>query len=123
MLHARPAGTRTSPTETLEGAQKEDVAIVPLAVPLLAGPGAIASVMVLMSKGGSSFTSAIPVLLAIVLTLLATFLILRGASFVERVLRQTGVAILERVMGLILAAIAVQFIAEGGRALLFPGQG
>jgi len=54
----------------------------------------------------------------VVLTFAASYLVLRGATLVQRVLQQTGVAILERVMGLILAAIAVQFIAEGGRALL-----
>jgi multiple antibiotic resistance protein len=117
MLNARPARTRTSPTEALEGAQKDDVAIVPLAIPLLAGPGAIATVMVLMARG-TGILSAFPVLLSVVLTFAASYVILRGATLVQKVLRQTGVAILERVMGLILAAIAVQFIAEGGRALL-----
>ena len=117
MLNARPARTRTSPTETLEGAEKDDIAVVPLAIPLLAGPGAIATVMVLMSRG-TGVWSAIPVLLSVVLTFAASYVILRGATLVQKVLRQTGVAIVERVMGLILAAIAVQFIAEGGRALL-----
>lgn len=120
MLNARPAGTRTSPTETAEGAQKEDIAIVPMALPLLAGPGAIATVMVLMSKGDTFALSAVPVVAAIVVTLVASFLILSGATYVQKVLKQTGVALLERVMGLILAAIAVQFIFDGGRALLFP---
>lgn len=117
MLNARPARTRTSPSEALEGAEKEDVAIVPLAIPLLAGPGAIATVVVLMARG-TGFRSAIPVLLSIALTFAASYFILRGATLVQRMLRQTGVAIVERVMGLILAAIAVQFIAEGARALL-----
>jgi multiple antibiotic resistance protein len=116
MLNARPARTRTSPTETLEGVEKEDVAIVPLAIPLLAGPGAVATVMVLMSRGQGA-VSAIPVLLSILLTFAVSYLVLRGAGWVQKVLRASGVAIVERVMGLILAAIAVQFIAEGGRAL------
>ncbi|MBX5481807.1 MAG: NAAT family transporter [Myxococcaceae bacterium] len=120
MLNARPATTRTSPTETLEGAQKEDVAIVPMAIPLLAGPGAIATVMVLMSKG-TSVIGGTTVVVCILITFVASYFLLRGATLVQQVLRQSGVAILERVMGLILAAIAVQFIAEGGRALLFPG--
>lgn len=117
MLNARPARTRTSPVETQEGVEKEDVALVPLAIPLLAGPGAIATVMVLMSRGTGAI-SAVPVILSILLTFAVSYLVLRGAPLVQRVLGQTGVAILERVMGLILAAIAVQFIAEGGRALL-----
>jgi len=117
MLRARPSETRTSRTEEQEGVAKEDVAIVPLAMPLLAGPGAIASAMVLMSKGGTMLM-AVPVLAAIVLTFVASYFILRASHLVQRVLKQSGVAILERVMGLILAAIAVQFMADGAKDLL-----
>jgi multiple antibiotic resistance protein len=74
--------------------------------------------MVLMARGGDSLVSAVPVLVAIVLTFLVSYFVLRAAGFVQRVLKQSGVAILERVMGLILAAIAVQFIADGGKDLL-----
>ena len=118
MLRARPSETRTTPSEQAEGERKEDVALVPLAMPLLAGPGAIATAMVLMAKGGDNLLSAVPVLVAIVLTFVASYFVLRAAGFVQRVLKQSGVAILERVMGLILAAIAVQFIADGGKDLL-----
>jgi multiple antibiotic resistance protein len=117
MLRARPSETRTTPTEEQEGVVKEDVAIVPLAIPLLSGPGAIATAMVLMAKG-DTLTSALPVLAAIVLTFVASYFILRASGMIQRVLRQSGVAIVERVMGLILAAIAVQFIADGGKELL-----
>jgi multiple antibiotic resistance protein len=116
MLRARQSETRTSPEEEAEASRKEDVAIVPLAVPLLAGPGAIATVMVLMSRGSGVFT-AVPVLAAVAVTCVASYFILRAASLVLRVLGQSGVAILQRVMGLILAAIAVQFVAEGVREL------
>jgi multiple antibiotic resistance protein len=117
MLRARPTETRTSPTEEQESATKEDVALVPLAMPLLAGPGAIASAMVLMAKGDTLLMS-VPVLAAIVLTFVASYFILRASHLVQRALRQSGVAILERVMGLILAAIAVQFMADGAKDLL-----
>ncbi|MBN1210213.1 MAG: MarC family protein [Myxococcaceae bacterium] len=118
MLRARPTETRTSRTEEQEGVAKEDVALVPLAMPLLAGPGAIASAMVLMSKGETLQMAAIPVLAAIALTFVASYFILRASHLVQRVLKQSGVAILERVMGLILAAIAVQFMADGAKDLL-----
>lgn len=118
MLRARPSETRTSRTEEQEGVAKEDVAIVPLAMPLLAGPGAIASAMVLMSKGGESLLMAVPVLAAILLTFVASYFILRASNLVHRVLKQSGITILERVMGLILAAIAVQFMADGAKDLL-----
>lgn len=117
MLRARPSETRTSRTEEQEGVAKEDVALVPLAMPLLAGPGAIASAMVLMAKG-DSLLMTVPVLAAIVLTFVASYFILRASHLVQRVLKQSGVAILERVMGLILAAIAVQFMADGAKDLL-----
>lgn len=117
MLRARPSETRTSTTEQQEGAGKDDVALVPLAMPLLAGPGAIASAMVLMAKG-ETLMMAVPVLAAIVLTFVASYFILRASNLVQRVLKQSGVAILERVMGLILAAIAVQFMADGAKDLL-----
>lgn len=118
MLRARPSETRTTPSEEQEGVVKEDVAIVPLAIPLLCGPGAIATAMVLMARGGESLFSAVPVIAAIVLTFVASYFILRASGLVQRVLRQSGVAILERVMGLILAAIAVQFVADGAKELL-----
>ncbi len=116
MLRGRTSQTKTSPEEEREGAEKEDVAVVPLAMPLLAGPGSIATVMVLMSRG-KSIASALSVLVSIVLTFVASYYILRAANIVQRVLGQSGVAILQRLMGLILAAIAVQFIADGYRDL------
>jgi multiple antibiotic resistance protein len=117
MLRGRTSQTKTSPAEEEEGARKEDVAVVPLAMPLLAGPGAIATVMVLMSRG-RGILSAIAVVISIVLTFVASYFVLRAAGLVQRVLGQSGVAILQRLMGLILAAIAVQFIAEGSRELI-----
>ena len=117
MLRARQSEVRTSPEEAQEATVKEDVAIVPLAIPLLAGPGAIATVMVLMSRA-SGVVSVVAVVLSIAVTMAASYFLLRGATLVQRVLGQSGVAIFQRVMGLLLAAIAVQFIAEGGRDLV-----
>jgi len=117
MLQAKTSPTKTSVEEAKEGAAKDDVALVPLAIPLLSGPGSIATVMVLMGKR-HGWIGAVPVLLSIVITFVASYYILRAAPLVQRVLKQSGVAILQRVMGLILAAIAVQFVADGARDLL-----
>ena len=117
MLRARQSETRTSPGEAEEATEKEDVAIVPLALPLLAGPGAIATVMVLVSRG-KGITNTLTVVGAVVVTMIATYLLLRAAALVQRVLGQSGVALFQRVMGLLLTAIAVQFIAEGLRDLM-----
>ncbi len=118
MLRAQHPATKTSPEETKEGVEQEDIAIVPLAMPLLAGPGAIATVMVLMAEYGGEWLGAVIVISCIAITFFITYLLLRSADLVKRVLKQTGIAILERVFGLILAAIAVQFVFEGGKALL-----
>ena len=118
MVRARPSATRTSEAETKEGAEKDDIAIVPLAIPLLAGPGSIATVMVLMSSSDGSVGATVAVIAAVLLTFLATWLLLRAAHHVKKVLGQSGIAIMQRVFGLILAAIAVQFVVDGGRELL-----
>jgi multiple antibiotic resistance protein len=88
------------------------VAIFPLATPLLAGPGSIATTMVLMGRS-SAWWQAIPVLGAILVTCLASYFLLRGASLVDRMLGKTGMNVLNRVMGMVLAAIGVQFILDG----------
>ena len=116
MLRARPPATRTSAGEEKEGEEKDDIAIVPLAMPVLAGPGAIATVMVLMSEGADLARGA-AVLASIAVTFLITWLVLRSAHPVKRVLGQTGLALVNRLFGLILATIAVQFIVGGARDL------
>jgi multiple antibiotic resistance protein len=113
MMRAQPSRVRSSPEEAVEGNEKEDVAIVPLAIPMLAGPGAIATVTVLMSEAAHSYLHIGIVLLAIFLTGTLTFLVLRASTYVERALKQTGLNIVNRVMGLILAAVAVQFVVNG----------
>jgi len=118
MLRAQHPGTKTSAAETEEGLSQDDIAIVPLAMPLLAGPGAIATVMVLMAQHGAGLEAGVPVLAAIFITMGIAYLTLRSAQAIKRVLKQTGIAILERIFGLILAAIAVQFVFEGGKELL-----
>jgi multiple antibiotic resistance protein len=119
MLRAQPSRTRSSPEETHECEAKEDVAVVPLAMPLLAGPGSIATAMVLAARG-RDWTYTIPVVASIAVTCLLTYLLLRAAARLNRLLGTTGIAVLERIMGLLLAAIAVQFVADG--ILMFLGK-
>lgn len=112
MLRAQPSRTRSSPEETAEGTRKDDIAIFPLATPLLAGPGSIATTMVFMGRS-TAWWQALPVLFAIALTCLIAYWLLRSASLMDRWLGRTGMNVLNRVMGLILAAIAVQFMVDG----------
>lgn len=114
MMQARASRTRTTPEEEAEGAGKADVAIIPLAIPLLSGPGSIATVMVLVSKT-RNHVETVMVFLAIAVTGFITWLMLRGAGWIERHVSRTLLNVLMRVMGLILAAIAVEFVLTGVR--------
>ncbi len=114
MLRSLPVRTRTSGKEMTEAMSKPDVAIVPLAMPLLAGPGSIATVMVLAAQANHAWQFLL-VALSILITAVLSYVLLRAASLVNRVLGNSGRAILERVMGLLLIAIAVQFMLGGIR--------
>ncbi|HSN90747.1 MAG TPA: MarC family protein [Anaeromyxobacteraceae bacterium] len=114
MIRTQPSRTRITEGEVAAGAEKEDVAIVPLATPLLAGPGSIATAIVLMARAREGpWWHALPVLAAILAVAVATFLILAGATTTERVVGRTGLAIVERAAGLLLVAVAVQFMLDG----------
>lgn len=118
MMRAQPSRTRSTAEEQAEGLAKDDVAIVPMAIPILAGPGAIATVMVLMSRAAWRPVPTATVFGAIAITCLVTWLLLRWASLAERFLSKTTIHVLERVMGLLLAAVAVEFVIGGLRDLL-----
>ena len=98
----------------------DDVALVPLATPLVAGPGAIATVIVLM-EGSEGTGGHAGVLLGIVAALLAVFASLLLAERLARVLPESLVGFLTRVLGLLLSAIAVQLVVEGVRGLAAAG--
>ncbi len=119
MLRAQPQRTRVTPEEQREGEEKEDVAIFPLAIPLLAGPGSIATVTALMGRAGRK-AFAVPVILSIALTCLASYLMLVAADRISRFLGVTGLNVMNRVIGLIIGALAVQFMFDGVRDT-FPG--
>ena len=112
MVQARRSQQRETPVEKAEGIQKDDIGIMPLGVPMLAGPGAISTVMVL-TLGAKGLVPTLAVYASIALTALISFYVLAAASLVERRLGQTGMRILTRLMGLVLCAIAVQFIIDG----------
>jgi multiple antibiotic resistance protein len=114
MLRAQQARTRIIPEEEQEGAAKDDVAIFPLAIPLLAGPGAIATVTALMGRAGR-ILFMVPVVASIAITCAASYAMLRAASQISRILGVTGLNVMNRVIGLIIGAIAVQFVFDGLR--------
>jgi multiple antibiotic resistance protein len=112
MLQARRSQTQEVTEERLEGAEKEEVGVTPLGVPMLAGPGAISTVMVLMGQS-RNWWQVVPVFAAIGITALASYYVLAGANRVRKILGETGIRILMRLMGLVLTAIAVQFVLNG----------
>ena len=112
MLQARRSGTQEVTEERLEGAEKEEIGVTPMGIPMLAGPGAISTVMVLMGQS-RNWWQVVPVFAAIAATALASYYILAGANRVRKFLGETGIRILMRLMGLVLTALAVQFVLNG----------
>ncbi len=114
MLEARRSPTQETHGDTVEGAAKEDAGIVPLGIPMLAGPGAISSVMVLVGQVPTLWGWQMAAILgAIVLTTVVTYFVLAAASRVRQVMGETGIRILVRIMGLLLVALAMQYFVNG----------
>lgn len=121
MLGAQRSRQRTTPEEEAEGIEKDDISIFPLAIPMLAGPGATSTVMVLVSRAANPFELGL-LGASIVLVGLLTFVTLRAAGSLSARLGKTGLNVLQRVMGLVVSAFALEFILTGLRAA-FPGLG
>jgi len=114
MLQAKRSPTQEATGDAEEASQKEDAGIVPLGIPMLAGPGAISTVMVLVGQAPGPWRWEMGAILgAIGLTSLASYWVLAGAGSVRRVLGETGIRVLVRVMGLLLVALAMQYFVNG----------
>lgn len=118
MLHAKMSNVKQTAEEELDSAERDSVAVVPLATPLLAGPGAISTV-ILYAQRYDSVGHYLYLFGAIVLLAGLTLLLFRLAPTIARLLGRTGINIVTRLMGLIMAAMGVEFIANGLRQL-FP---
>jgi multiple antibiotic resistance protein len=119
MLNAQVGNTRATAEETLEAENKDSIAVVPLAIPLLTGPGTISTVIVYADKAHGWFDSLALVGIGAILGCLVYFA-LRLAEPIANWVGRTGINIGTRLMGLMLAALAVEFIVNGLKALL-PG--
>jgi multiple antibiotic resistance protein len=111
MLHGERR-TQEGQQEITEGATKEDVALAPLAMPMLAGPGAISTIMVLSSQA-AGMSEKIAVYVAIIVTMAIAWVVLRVGDKVVLRMGETGIRVMTRIMGLLLAAIAMQFVISG----------
>ena len=117
MIFARPSGMRSRTVrEQEEDSYEEDISIFPFATPLLAGPGAITSV--LLYTGGRDFLEVVTVLGVLTIILLFTLLSLLLAPRVMDLFGESGANVLSRVLGVLLAALAVQFVLDGIKASL-----
>jgi len=116
MLHGSRS-TQEGTAEISEATAKEDVAVTPLAMPMLAGPGAISTVMVLSGQARTT-PQKVVVYGSILLALFIAWVTLRAAERLVLRMGQTGIRVMTRLMGLLLAAIAVQFVITGVREAL-----
>jgi multiple antibiotic resistance protein len=122
MLRAQRSRVQETYEETSAGAEKADIAITPLAIPMLAGPGAI-STAILLENQATGIAKHIALYVSIVAVAFASYLIFRVAAHGSQRLNSIAIKIITRIMGLLLAAVAVQFFLNGlhdARAWMFP---
>ncbi len=120
MASGSSSKSRHTPQEHEEAEESDDISVVPLGIPILFGPGVIATIIVLNHTAMQKVTliqSYMVVSVAIILSALTTYLVLRNAIYINRMLGITGMKILTRIMGLVVGAIAAQFIISGVKGL------
>ncbi|HKP75622.1 MAG TPA: MarC family protein, partial [Longimicrobiaceae bacterium] len=117
MLQARRNRGKATEEEEQEGRVRENVGVTPLGIPMITGPGAITTVMVLMTQAGTPLRVGV-VLASVVVVLAITWGVLTAAPRLVRFFGQTGLNVMTRLMGLLVTVIAVQFIVDGARPIL-----
>jgi multiple antibiotic resistance protein len=120
MLHANPSRIQTTRSEDEESLEKEDISVVPLAIPMLSGPGAITTV-ILLSQQQTSLAGDLTLTSLIVVATLILYPVFRLAHPIFERLGVTGTRILTRIMGMLLLAIAIEFVVQGIIHSLPPG--
>ena len=114
MVFARSSGgTSTTDDEESEAISKTDISVFPLATPLIAGPGAMGAAILLMANQNGDLTGQAIIIFSLLAILLLTFISLLLASKIQNLLGVTGMHVITRVMGVLLTALAVQFIFDG----------
>jgi multiple antibiotic resistance protein len=120
MVFARTSGARETSEEEQEAKAREDISVFPLGIPLIAGPGTLSSIMILTGKS-PNFEGDLGVIVVAFCVLAICYFALRSGTRVISVIGKTGVNVISRVLGVLLAALAVQYIADGVRSLLKLG--
>jgi len=111
MLYGSTPGTKSTTEEKQESLEREMVGVIPMAIPMLAGPGAISTVMLYVSEG--NMLELIIVIFSVFATMIITYALLRNADKIFSRIGRVGSLAISRIMGLILAAVAVQFLING----------
>lgn len=119
MSEAKIGRSRTTPMEREESQESDDLAISPIGIPLIAGPGAITASMLLSSQTPQLYSYA-TLGVSIFLVLTVVYLILRNGGLLMKALGYTGMRVIQRLMGLVLMVIAVQFVINGVMSILSP---
>jgi multiple antibiotic resistance protein len=122
MVFARASGgTTTTEAETKEAEHKQDISVFPLATPLIAGPGAMGAVILLIANAQGDLLIQLIVITSLLAVLLINLLALLGATYIQKILGVSGQHVISRVFGVLLCALAVQFVFDGiGQSGLFP---
>lgn len=123
MVFARTSGiSSTTDAETAEASMKADISVFPLATPLIAGPGAMSAAILMMANTDGDWMLQAIVLVCLLIILIVTLACLLMAGWIHRVFGVTGMHVVTRVVGVLLAALAVQFIFDGiERSQIFGG--
>ena len=119
MLDSKIGRSRTTPAEQEESEESDDIAVSPIGIPLIAGPGAITAAMLLSSQTPQLY-SYFTLIFSIFFVLSLVYLILRNGDMILKLLGTTGIRIIQRLMGLILMVIAVQFVINGVISIYKP---
>ena len=113
MLFGQPKRARTSSDEEPEGEGPSSIAVFPLAIPLIAGPGMVTTIMLYSAGNSEPVTTTLMLFAAVIVALGAMFAALTASGLILRVLGKTGVSVIERMMGLLLSGLAIQFVYDG----------
>lgn len=114
MVMQRPSGLRATESERAAAeASDDDVSVFPLAIPLIAGPGAMTSVVLLRGRAGDDYAQVAAVMAALLVTLAITLTCLVGAGTMTGVIGKTGTHVIGRVLGVVLAALSAQLVIGG----------
>jgi multiple antibiotic resistance protein len=122
MVFARTSGTRTSSPEEEEGRKRADISVFPLAFPFIAGPGALATILLSFGPAAGTPLLYAGLLACVAVVLLITLVILYAAAPIMRFMGVTGANVLNRLFGVVLGALSVQFVIDGLRGS-FPSMG